>query len=165
MKNKNSYEVLEAEVAKLKEENRHLKDERDELKYMLNDMHSVVDAANDDFFNEMSRLCGCIEIEGTRITAAYQDLVGILLANGYTVEVHHCIIIQDYRLLSKKVRMKSMSSAKKHKQRSHRSYRNSVATAEHFQNRQILKVSQQKAMKEKSNLFTKLMGLFKKGEK
>ena len=55
-----------------------------------------------------------------------------------------------------------MSSAKKHKQRSHRSYRNSVATAEHFQNRQILKVSQQK---EKSNLFTKLMGLFKKGEK
>lgn len=39
MKNKNSYEVLEAEVAKLKEENRHLKDERDELKYMLNDMH------------------------------------------------------------------------------------------------------------------------------
>lgn len=76
-KNKNSYE----------EENRHLKDERDELKYMLNDMHSVVDAANDDFFNEMSRLCGCIEIEGTRITAAYQDLVGILLANGYTVEV------------------------------------------------------------------------------
>lgn len=45
-----------------------------------------------------------------------------------------------------------MSSAKKHKQRSHRSYRNSVATAEHFQNRQILKVSQQKAMKEKSNL-------------
>mgnify|MGYP000797223161 CR=1 FL=1 len=75
------------EVAKLKEENRHLTDERDELKYMLNDMHSVVDAANDDFFSEMSRLCGCIEIEGTRITSAYQDLVGILLANGYTVEV------------------------------------------------------------------------------
>lgn len=49
--------------------------------------------------------------------------------------------------------------------KSHRSYRNSVATAEHFQNRQILKVSQQKAMKEKSNLFTKLMGLFKKGDK
>ena len=58
-----------------------------------------------------------------------------------------------------------MSSAKKHKQRSHRSNRNNLATAEHFQNRQILKVSQQKAMKEKSNLFTKLMGLFKKGDK
>ena len=86
-KNKNSYEeVLKSEVAKLKEENRHLNDENKELKYMLNDMHSVVDAANDDFFNEMSRLCGCIEIEGTRITSAYQDLVGILLANGYLSE-------------------------------------------------------------------------------
>lgn len=58
-----------------------------------------------------------------------------------------------------------MSSAKKHKQRSHRSYRNKIATAEHFQNKQILKMSQQKVMKEKSNLFTKLMGLFKKGDK
>lgn len=58
-----------------------------------------------------------------------------------------------------------MSSAVKHKQRSHRSYRNSVATAEHFRNKQILKVSQQKVMKEKSDLFTKLMGLFKKGDK
>ena len=103
MKNKNSYEVLEAEVAKLKEENRHLKDERDELKYMLNDMHSVVDAANDDFFNEMSRLCGCIEIEGTRITAAYQDLVGILLANGYTVEVEQTINQCDDLIMFQKI--------------------------------------------------------------
>ena len=163
-KNKNSYEVLEAEVAKLKEENRHLKDERDELKYMLNDMHSVVDAANDDFFNEMSRLCGCIEIEGTRITAAYQDLVGILLANGYTVEVTPLHNNTKLQVVIKESE-DEINSAKKHKQRSHRSYRNNVATAEHFQNRQILKVSQQKAMKEKSNLFTKLMGLFKKGDK
>lgn len=58
-----------------------------------------------------------------------------------------------------------MSSVKKHKQRSHRSYRNNVATAEHFQNRQVLTVSQQNVMKEKGNLFTKLMGLFKKGDK
>lgn len=58
-----------------------------------------------------------------------------------------------------------MSSAKKHKQRSHRSYKNNVTIAEHFHNRQILKVSQQNVMKEKGNLFTKLMGLFKKGEK
>ena len=113
----------------------------------------------------MSRLCGCIEIEGTRITAAYQDLVGILLANGYTVEVTPLHNNTRLQVVIKEMRMKSMSSAKKHKQRSHRSYRNSVATAEHFQNKQILKVSQQKVMKEKSNLFTKLMGLFKKGEK
>ena len=57
-----------------------------------------------------------------------------------------------------------MSSAVKHKQRSHRNYRNNVATAEHFQNIYQM-VLQQKAMKEKSNLFTKLMGLFKKGDK
>ena len=38
-KNKNSYEeVLKSEVAKLKEENRHLNDENKELKYMLNDI-------------------------------------------------------------------------------------------------------------------------------
>lgn len=46
MKNKNSYEVLEAEVAKLKEENRHLKDERDELKYMLNDKSAISSVFN-----------------------------------------------------------------------------------------------------------------------
>lgn len=88
-KNKNSYEVLEAEVAKLKEENRHLKDERDELKYMLNDMHSVVDAANDDFFNEMSRLCGCIEIRRYKnhsgISGFSRNPVGKrLYSRGYT---------------------------------------------------------------------------------
>ena len=58
-----------------------------------------------------------------------------------------------------------MSSAKKHKQRSHRSYRNNVATAEHFQNRQILKVSQQKVMKEQGNFFARLFSKFKKGDK
>lgn len=58
-----------------------------------------------------------------------------------------------------------MSSAKKHKQRSHRNYKSNVTTAKHFQNRQVLKVSQQNVMKEKGNLFTKLMGLFKKGDK
>lgn len=58
-----------------------------------------------------------------------------------------------------------MSSARNHRIRSHRSYKNKVSTAEHFQNKQILKVSQQKVMKEKSNFFAKLMGLFKKGDK
>lgn len=82
-KNKSGYE----EIAKLKEENRHLKDENKELKYMLNDVQTTIDAVNDGFSDEMQRFCGCIEIEGAKITAAYQDLVGILLANGYTVEV------------------------------------------------------------------------------
>lgn len=103
MKNKNSYEeVLEAEVAKLKEENRHLTDERDELKYMLNDMHSVVDAANDDFFSEMSRLCGCIEIEGTRITSAYASkifFIAFLLTFCYYVAELFAIPCKKYQFL------------------------------------------------------------------
>lgn len=58
-----------------------------------------------------------------------------------------------------------MSSAKKHKIRSHRSYRNSVSTAEHFQRKQFVKSAQKKNMKEQKNFFTKLMGLLKKGDK
>ncbi|MGF0017513.1 hypothetical protein [Sporofaciens sp. SGI.106] len=58
-----------------------------------------------------------------------------------------------------------MSSAKNHRIRSHRSYRNKVSTAEHFQKKQLVKKSQQKVLKEQSNLFTKMMGLFKKGDK
>lgn len=58
-----------------------------------------------------------------------------------------------------------MSSAKNHKIRSQRSYRNRVATAENFQRKAVMKVSQQKVMKEKGNFFTKLMGLIKKGDK
>lgn len=58
-----------------------------------------------------------------------------------------------------------MSSARNHRIRSHRSYRNKVSTAEYFQRRQLVKTTQKKVMKEKSNFFTKLMGLFKKGDK
>ena len=58
-----------------------------------------------------------------------------------------------------------MSSAKNHKIRSQRSYRNRVSSAEQFQRRTVMKVSQQKVMKEKGNFFTKMMGLFKKGDK
>lgn len=57
-----------------------------------------------------------------------------------------------------------MSSAKNHRIRSHRSYRNKVSTAEHFQNKQFAKVSQQKLLTGE-NFFTKLMGLFKEGDK
>lgn len=58
-----------------------------------------------------------------------------------------------------------MSSAKNHRIRSHRSYRNKVSTAEHFQSKQLVKSSTKKAMGAKSNFFANLMGLFKKGDK
>ena len=58
-----------------------------------------------------------------------------------------------------------MSSAKNHRIRSHRSYRNKVSTAEHFQRKQLVKSSTNKAMDAKINFFANLTGLFKKGEK
>lgn len=58
-----------------------------------------------------------------------------------------------------------MSSAKNHRIRSHRSYRNKVSTAEQFQRKQFVKSASKQVMKEKGNFFTKLMGLFKKGDK
>lgn len=78
---KNCYEeVLEEEVTKLKREN-------EELKCMLKDMQESLDIANDEMVNQMHRICGCFEIKGTRMTAAYQDIAGILINNGYTVEL------------------------------------------------------------------------------
>lgn len=57
-----------------------------------------------------------------------------------------------------------MSSARNHRIRSHKSYRKQVSTAEHFQNKQLAKFSQQKLLTGE-NFFTRLMGLFKKGDK
>lgn len=72
MKNKNSYEeVLEAEVAKLKEENRHLEDERNELKYMLNDMRSVVDAAMMTFSVKCQ---DCVAVLKSRVQESHQHI-------------------------------------------------------------------------------------------
>ena len=58
-----------------------------------------------------------------------------------------------------------MSSAKNHRIRSHRSYKNRVSTAEHFQAKQFAKVSQQKVMKEHGNFFARLFSKLKKGDK
>lgn len=58
-----------------------------------------------------------------------------------------------------------MSSAKNHRIRSHRSYRNKVSTAEQFQQKQCVKAASKQVMKGKGNFFTRLMGLFKKGDK
>lgn len=78
---------MEKQIDRLKEENCCLKAENEELKYMLNDMQESLDIANDVAVDQMLRTCGCFEIEGGRATAAYQDLIGILISNGYTVAV------------------------------------------------------------------------------
>ncbi len=58
-----------------------------------------------------------------------------------------------------------MSSAKNHRIRSHRSYRNKVSSAEYFQNKQYARAAQKEIMKQQGSFFTKVMGLFKKGDK
>lgn len=60
-----------------------------------------------------------------------------------------------------------MSSAKNHRIRSHRNHRSNIATVEHFQNKQLVKMSQKVVAKKQRNAFHNLLiNLFrKKGDK
>ena len=68
-------------IRQLENERNQLMAENQELKYIVNDI------MREDIEKECAAECGCIVIEGSRTSAAYQDLVGILLANNYSVEV------------------------------------------------------------------------------
>ena len=72
-------------IRQLENERNQLMAENQELKYIINDIQSVNDIMREDIEKECAAECGCIVIEGS--SAAYQDLVGILLANNYSVEV------------------------------------------------------------------------------
>ena len=74
-------------IRQLEDERNRLMTENQELKYIINDIQSVNDIMREDIEKECAAECGCIVIEGSRTSAAYQDLVGILLANNYSVEV------------------------------------------------------------------------------
>ena len=74
-------------IRRLEDERNQLMAENQELKYIINDIQSVNDIMREDIEKECAAECGCIVIKGSRISAAYQDLVGILLANNYSVEV------------------------------------------------------------------------------
>lgn len=86
----------DALIARLKKENRDLEAQVTELKYVLNDVKAINDAMREGIEKEAAAECGCVVIEGGRTSAAYQDLVGILLANNYAVEV---IPMDDHRKL------------------------------------------------------------------
>ena len=73
-------------IRQLENERNQLMAENQELKYIINDIQSVNDIMREDIEKECAEW-GCIVIEGSRTSAAYQDLVGILLANNYSVEV------------------------------------------------------------------------------
>lgn len=55
-----------------------------------------VDAMREIIEDGVATECGCVVIKGSPTSAAYQDLVGILLANNYAVEV---IPMDDHRKL------------------------------------------------------------------
>lgn len=74
-------------IRQLEDERNQLMAENQELKYIINDIQSVNDIMREDIEKECAAECSCIVIEGNRTSAAYQDLVGILLANNYSVEV------------------------------------------------------------------------------
>ena len=57
-----------------------LEAENNELKNVISDLRKEID-------REGAKECGCIIIEGSQRSAAYQDLVGVLLRNGYGVEL------------------------------------------------------------------------------
>lgn len=75
------------EIKRLKDKNARLYAENQELKFILNDVQAINDAMREDIEKECAAECGCIVIEGSRTSAVYQDLVGILLANNYAVEI------------------------------------------------------------------------------
>lgn len=85
-----------AEISRLKEKNADLVAQVIELKHTLNDVKTINDAMREDIEKEVAAECGCVVIEGSRISAAYQDFVGILLANNYAVEM---IPMDDHRKL------------------------------------------------------------------
>ena len=78
---------LKMEIGRLNAEIHQLRDKNEELSYMLNDLQESVEIANGEDVREMLRTCGEITIEGAYASAQYQDIVGILLRNGYEVEL------------------------------------------------------------------------------
>ena len=95
-------------IRQLEDERNRLMTENQELKYIINDIQSVNDIMREDIEKECAAECGCIVIEGSRTSAAYQDLVGILLANNYSVEVIPMDERRKLKSSSRKVRYKSM---------------------------------------------------------
>lgn len=67
-------------IINLQNECKALEAENKELKCYIEELRNIVE-------DEGTSECGCVVIEGSRTSAAYQDIVGILLANDYAVEL------------------------------------------------------------------------------
>lgn len=80
-------ETLKGKCEKLICENQEMKQRIAELKHRLNDVYAINEVMRGDIESAVAAECGTIVIEGAKFSASYQDLVGILLSNGYGVEL------------------------------------------------------------------------------
>ena len=71
-------------IRQLENERNQLMAENQELKYIINDIQSVNDIMRELIEQDVARECGCVTIANS---TCYQDFVGILINNGYAVEV------------------------------------------------------------------------------
>lgn len=74
---------LEDENKELTEKNLYLHKANEDLKGIIR----TTSLTSERVVSEQLKVCGCVEIEGTRTSAAYQDMVGILLCENYTVQL------------------------------------------------------------------------------
>ena len=74
---------LEDENKELTKKNLCLQKTYEELKGIIR----TVASTSERVVSEQLKVCRCVEIEGTRTSAAYQDMVGILLYENYTVQL------------------------------------------------------------------------------
>jgi hypothetical protein len=78
-------------VRKLEQKNAALDAENRELMYIMHDIEAInrmmqesINSMRDDIEQEVAAECGCVILANS---TCYQDFVGTLLNNGYTVEV------------------------------------------------------------------------------
>lgn len=74
-------------INRLTEEKMRLEEQVMGLKYIINDIQSINNMVQAHIEKKAAVNHGCIVIEGSRTSATYKDLVGILLANDYVVEL------------------------------------------------------------------------------
>ena len=67
----------------LTEKNLYLQKANEDLKGIIR----TISLTSERVVSEQLKVCGCVEIEGTRTSASYQDMVGILLCENYTVQL------------------------------------------------------------------------------
>lgn len=88
----------ERKIKELIEKNTTLEAENSELKYKLHDVEVANRYMRDDIEREVAEECGCVVISNA---LCYQDFVGILLNNGYTVEIEPIEKEQSYKITIK----------------------------------------------------------------